>query len=92
MSRPGYEHGQAEDLPLLIYLNGAGSRGTDNEKQLANLSPLITPLIDNEEYPCIIVVPQLPTSDKWVNVNWADGSYDAGRSRVQQRQAADGPH
>ena len=71
----GYEHGQAEDLPLLIYLNGAGSRGTDNEKQLANLSPLITPLIDNEEYPCIIVVPQLPESDKWVNVDWAAGSY-----------------
>ncbi|HWS42023.1 MAG TPA: Ig-like domain-containing protein [Pseudoflavonifractor sp.] len=70
-----YEHGQAEDLPLLIYLNGAGSRGTDNVKQLANLSPLITPLIDNPDYPCILVVPQLPESDKWVNVDWANGSY-----------------
>lgn len=70
-----YEHGQAEDLPLLIYLNGAGSRGTDNVKQLANLSPLITPLIDNPDYPCILIVPQLPESDKWVNVDWANGSY-----------------
>lgn len=70
-----YEHGQAEELPLLIYLNGAGSRGTDNIKQLANLSPLITPLIDDQDYPCIIVVPQLPDSDKWVNVDWTLGSY-----------------
>lgn len=70
-----YEHGQAENLPLLIYLNGAGSRGTDNVKQLANLSPLITPLIDDLEHPCIILVPQLPESDKWVNVDWGNGSY-----------------
>lgn len=72
----GYEHGQEAELPLLIYLNGAGSRGTDNVKQLANLSPLITPLIDDPDHPCIIAVPQLPTSDKWVNVDWALGSYE----------------
>jgi|GEM_PF-735475 len=70
-----YEHGQDQELPLLIYLNGAGSRGTDNVKQLANLSPLITPLIDDPDHPCIIVVPQLPDSDKWVNVDWTLGSY-----------------
>lgn len=73
----GYEHRQVEKLPMLIYLNGAGSRGTDNTKQLSNLSPLITPLIDDPAHPCIIVVPQLPESDKWVNVDWGLGSYSA---------------
>ena len=39
------DYDKEKTYPVLIYLNGAGSRGTDNEKQLKNLSPLITPLI-----------------------------------------------
>lgn len=65
--------------PLLVYLNGAGSRGTDNEKQLANLAPLINPLIDNPDYPCIVAVPQLPGDKQWVNTDWTLGSYDQTR-------------
>ena len=65
----------ADKLPLMIYLNGAGSRGTDNVTQLKNLAPLLTPLIDNAQYRSIIIVPQLPTSDKWVNVDWSKGCY-----------------
>lgn len=73
-----YTENQKEGIPLLIYLNGAGSRGTDNSSQLKNLSPLITPFIENENYPdCIIVVPQLSNNDRWVNVDWAAGCYDA---------------
>lgn len=66
--------------PLLVYLNGAGSRGTDNEKQLVNLAPLINPLIDNPDYPCIIAVPQLPGDKKWVNTDWGLGSYDQSKT------------
>ena len=69
------DYDKEKSYPVLIYLNGAGSRGTDNEKQLKNLSPLITPLIGDKEHECIILVPQLPTSDKWVNVEWANGCY-----------------
>lgn len=65
----------AQSYPLLVYLNGAGSRGTDNKKQLDNLAPLINPLIDNEEYPCLIAVPQLPGDKQWVNTSWSEGSY-----------------
>ena len=71
------DYDKEKTYPVLIYLNGAGSRGTDNEKQLKNLSPLITPLIGDKEHECIMLVPQLPTSDKWVNVDWANGCYDA---------------
>lgn len=65
----------AQSYPLLVYLNGAGSRGTDNEKQLDNLAPLINPLIDNEEHPCLIAVPQLPGDKQWVDTDWTLGSY-----------------
>ena len=65
-----------KSYPLLVYLNGAGSRGTDNAKQLVNLAPLINPLIDNSDYPCIVAVPQLPGDKQWVNTNWSLGSYN----------------
>lgn len=68
-----------QSYPLLVYLNGAGSRGTDNKKQLDNLAPLINPLIDNKEYPCIVAVPQLPGDKQWVNTNWTLGSYQLDR-------------
>ncbi len=70
------DYDETKPYPLLVYLNGAGSRGEDNEKQLANLSPLITPLIDNPDHPCIIAVPQLPGSQQWVDVPWVNGSYE----------------
>lgn len=69
------DYDKTKTYPLLVYLNGAGSRGTDNEKQLANLAPLINPLIDNPDYPCIVAVPQLPGDQQWVNANWTLGSY-----------------
>ena len=64
-----------QSYPLMVYLNGAGSRGTDNKKQLENLAPLINPLIDNSEYPCIVAVPQLPGDRQWVDTSWSLGSY-----------------
>ena len=70
------DYDSAKTYPVLIYLNGAGSRGTDNQRQLENLSPLITPLIGDKEHECIILVPQLPETEKWVDVDWTKGCYD----------------
>lgn len=61
--------------PLILSFHGAGSRGNDNLKQLR---PWVSGWMDEQlqsEHPCIIVMPQCPAEQKWVNVPWEKGSY-----------------
>lgn len=64
-----------EKYPVILFLHGAGERGEDNEKNLANNNTL-PQLARDSEYPCIIVVPQCPTGQQWVNTPWKDGNYN----------------
>lgn len=61
--------------PLILSFHGAGSRGADNLKQLR---PWVAGWMDNEiqqKNPCIILMPQCPKKQQWVNVPWKKGSY-----------------
>ena len=61
--------------PLLLAFHGAGSRGNDNLKQLR---PWVAGWIDKDvqkDNPCIILMPQCPKKQQWVNVPWKKGSY-----------------
>ncbi|MCA9230063.1 MAG: PEP-CTERM sorting domain-containing protein [Planctomycetales bacterium] len=50
--------------PLVLFLHGAGERGSDNVSQVANH---IAGLIDQtySQYPAILVAPQAPASTNW---------------------------
>ncbi|MFT3993548.1 MAG: prolyl oligopeptidase family serine peptidase [Dysgonomonas sp.] len=56
-----------KQYPLLIFLHGAGERGSDNEKQLVHGKDF---LLNNtqSEYPAIVIVPQCPEYSYWSNV------------------------
>ena len=60
------ENGNASELPLLIYLHGAGERGNN----LDHLSRHAIPrLIENgREYNAIVLCPQCPANAVWDNV------------------------
>ena len=61
-----------------MYLHGAGRRGNDNENQLNNPKPLFDRLLSEEninKYPCIIVAPQCPEGEQWVDTPWGKGTY-----------------
>ena len=65
----------SKKYPVLIFLHGAGERGTDNGKQYGNLLPTAfsqngTPLVD-----AIIIAPQCPAGKQWVDTPWANGDY-----------------
>ena len=64
-----------KQYPLVLAFHGAGSRGNDNLKQLR---PWIAGWMDEQvqkEHPCIILMPQCPVKQQWVNVPWKEGSY-----------------
>ncbi len=58
---------ETKQYPLLIFLHGAGERGTDNEKQLANGNDF---LVNNfqSKYPAIVIAPQCPPTSYWANI------------------------
>ena len=68
MKPAGYD--KTKKYPLVLFLHGAGERGTDNRKQLVvGLNIFANPKrIDH--YPCFIAAPQCPENDKWADVDW----------------------
>lgn len=56
--------------PLVVFLHGAGERGTENEKQLVHGVPEFASEKRREQYPCFLIAPQCPEGARWVEVDW----------------------
>ncbi|MGH3975867.1 MAG: dienelactone hydrolase family protein, partial [Pseudonocardiaceae bacterium] len=60
-----------ERMPLVLLLHGVGERGNDNCAQLSNgVAELLGSDTATARFPCFYVVPQCPTTDRWVEVEW----------------------
>ncbi len=57
--------------PLILFLHGAGERGSDNTKQLNNCVQNIASFAPN----AIIVAPQCTDGNQWVDTPWSNVSY-----------------
>ncbi len=57
--------------PLVLFLHGAGERGTDNDKQLIHGVPAFARDETRKKYPCFLVAPQCPENARWVEVDWS---------------------
>lgn len=67
----------SEDIayPVMLFLHGAGERGTDNSAQLNNVIQKLYNDKSSPFYQCILVVPQCPNEQQWVNTPWGNGNY-----------------
>lgn len=63
--------------PLVVFLHGAGERGSDNSKQLTWLPLAMAGEPMRSEFPCHLLAVQCPTDEKWVDVPWGDKSPSA---------------
>lgn len=57
--------------PLVIFLHGAGERGTDNQVQLVHGVKEFAKASSRKDFPCYLIAPQCPTGKKWVEVDWS---------------------
>jgi predicted peptidase len=55
-----------KEYPVVLFLHGAGERGSDNETQLTHGSDLF--LENREDFPAIVIFPQAPKDDYWAKV------------------------
>lgn len=54
--------------PLLLFLHGAGERGSDNEAQLKHGGKLLADSSVREKYPAFVIAPQCPANDWWSRI------------------------
>jgi predicted peptidase len=68
-----------EAFPLVIFLHGAGERGTDNEVQIKHISELFTDTKNRGKYPCYVVAPQCPKNQMWARFEGAKDNLDIAK-------------
>ncbi len=61
--------------PLILFLHGAGERGSNNETQLTHIADVFADDKFQEDYPCFVLAPQCPNELKWVEVSWSLDSH-----------------
>ena len=77
-----YKKGTSKRWPLLLFLHGAGERGTNIWKVAAHGPPKIVK--DTPDFPFIVVSPQCPSGERW-----SVGSLTALLDDVTRRYAVD---
>lgn len=64
-----------KEYPLLLNLHGAGLRGSDNQRHLKFIDTAMkNPELEVDD--AIILFPQCPDNEKWVDTGWGLGSYN----------------
>ena len=61
---------EGEKYPLVVFLHGAGERGTDNEKQLFYFPEQMAQPRWRNRFPCYVLAPQCRPNARWVEVDW----------------------
>lgn len=56
---------QEKKYPLVLFLHGAGERGSDNVSQLTHGAMMFTNPVNREKYPCFVLFPQCPAELYW---------------------------
>ena len=59
------ENAHGKKFPLVVFLHGAGERGSDNEKQLTHGSQMFLNPANRDNYPAYVIFPQCPEKSFW---------------------------
>lgn len=66
-------------VPLVLFLHGAGERGSDNATQLrAAIQFVINETSDSKFMDAVVIAPQCPINAQWVDTPWEHGNYKVG--------------
>lgn len=74
--------------PVVLFLHGAGERGSDNKLQLKYLPEWLASSENREKFPCFLIVPQCRQERKWSDVDWSAPSSELPPRMSDQMQVA----
>ncbi len=61
-----------QEYPLVLFLHGAGERGSDNTAQLTWGLDAFADEDFRSDHPAIVIAPQAPEQTFWANLNWRE--------------------
>jgi predicted peptidase len=75
---------KSKTYPLVLFLHGAGERGTDDSLQLLgnNGAAVWADPKNQSTNPCFVLAPQCPRNEQWVDTPWGLGSYSIESVKV----------
>ena len=65
-----------QKFPLIVFLHGAGERGTDNEAQLKHGAQQIEAWMRKNGKAAYVLVPQCPEDDQWTDLQWSETKHE----------------
>ena len=63
------------DFPVVLFLHGAGERGSNNTSQVTSHIQGLIDATESGEFAAYLIAPQVPTGQQWTDVPFATGSY-----------------
>ena len=69
------DYDATKKYPVLLFLHGAGERGNNNSNQLGLVLPQAFSQANTPLDQAIIIAPQCPAGQQWVDTPWANGDY-----------------
>lgn len=70
-----YDYDESKEYPVLLLMHGAGERGDNNTGNLVHMLQELFSLENSPFWDCIIIAPQCPNGEQWVDTPWAEGGY-----------------
>lgn len=65
--------------PMVLFLHGAGERGSDNQSQLVWGAHAFADESFRSEHPAVVIAPQAPTGSFWSDLTWLRGDGEPSR-------------
>ena len=62
---------EVKQYPLVLFLHGAGERGTDNLAQIIHIEKLFLNTENQKKFQAFVLAPQCPPGKRWVEVPWS---------------------
>lgn len=73
------DYNPSHKYPLILFLHGAGERGSDNEMQLVHGGDMFASYENQNKYPAIIIAPQCPEKRTWSEYKGLNAGKDGKR-------------
>jgi len=80
--------GCSDGCGLLLFLHGAGERGSDNRSQLKNDALAFVEASAQARHPTIVVYPQCPEDMQWVESSWEKPTYSVDATPASKPMVA----